>query len=135
MNNCEKCGYYLDGECNICGMGIDGEDTFCRLCKDNANCYYKQLSELKAENEKLKEEIKNKDILLDVAVSETGKNGTHADKYYTCLQEIKEIAEAASLNCNCADAEPMIDCVDCTVGGEAKIANKILQKIAECEVG
>ena len=58
MNNCEKCGYYLDGECNICGMGMSGEDTFCRLCKDNANCYYKQLSELKAENEKLKEEIK-----------------------------------------------------------------------------
>lgn len=58
MNNFENCGYYTDGECNICGMGTDGEDTFCKYCKDNPNCYYKQLAELKAENERLKEEIK-----------------------------------------------------------------------------
>lgn len=53
MSKYKKCGYYSDGECNICGMGMSGEDTFCRLCKDNPNCYYKQLSELKAENERL----------------------------------------------------------------------------------
>lgn len=56
--NFENCGYYTNGECNICGMGIDGEDTFCRLCKDNPNCYYKQNTTLKAENERLYEEIK-----------------------------------------------------------------------------
>lgn len=63
--NFKNCGYYTDGECNICGMGISGEDTFCRLCKDNQNCYYKQLAGLKAENAKLK----------------------------SCLQEINAIAE------------------------------------------
>lgn len=61
------CGYFCeaDKECSICGMGTDGEDTFCRYCKDNLNCYYKQLkrleqenAEVKAENERLKEEIK-----------------------------------------------------------------------------
>lgn len=51
--NFENCGYYVDEECTICGMGTDGEDTFCKYCKDNPNCYYKQLAELKAENEKL----------------------------------------------------------------------------------
>lgn len=56
--NFENCGYYTDGECNICGMGISGEDTFCRFCKDNPNCYYKQNADLKAENDRLKEEIK-----------------------------------------------------------------------------
>ena len=52
--NFKNCGYYVDEECTICGMGTDGEDTFCKYCKDNPNCYYKQLTELKAENERLK---------------------------------------------------------------------------------
>lgn len=58
--NVAGCGYFceIDKECSICGMGTDGEDTFCRYCKDNSNCYYKQLQQLKAENERLKEEIK-----------------------------------------------------------------------------
>lgn len=53
MSKYKKCGYYSDGECSICGMGMSGEDTFCRLCKDNSNCYYKQLIKLKEENIKL----------------------------------------------------------------------------------
>ena len=53
--NVAGCGYFCeaDKECSICGMGTDGEDTFCRDCKDNSNCYYKQLQQLKAENERL----------------------------------------------------------------------------------
>ena len=58
MNNFENCGYYTDGECNICGMGTDGEDTFCKYCKDNPNCYYKQLKRLEQENFELKESLK-----------------------------------------------------------------------------
>lgn len=78
----ENCGYYTDGECNICGMGISGEDTFCRLCKDNPNCYYKQLAELKAENIKLKE--RNEKIIVGyIKLSE---------RYKQTLQEIKDIA-------------------------------------------
>ena len=46
--NVAGCGYFCetDKECSICGMGTDGEDTFCRDCKDNSNCYYKQLKRL-----------------------------------------------------------------------------------------
>ena len=97
MNNCKKCGYYSDGECNICGMGISGEDTFCRLCKDNPNCYYKQLSELKAENERLKEEIKEYKKHSKCAWKcFEGTLCEEGEKYKQTLQEIKEIAEALS---------------------------------------
>lgn len=34
-------------------------------CKDNPNCYFKQLQRAKAENEKLKEEIKIQDNLAE----------------------------------------------------------------------
>lgn len=106
--NFENCGYYTDGECNICGMGISGEDTFCRLCKDNQNCYYKQLAELKAENERLKEE--NYQLQKDCQICENfidfipckpirdmdydlQKVINQRDKYIQTLQEIKKIAE------------------------------------------
>ena len=76
--NFENCGYYVDEECTICGMGTDGEDTFCKYCKDNPNCYYKQLAELKAENEALIEGL--------------GVVNKYVNKYHQTLQEIKEIA-------------------------------------------
>ena len=106
--NFENCGYYTDGECNICGMGISGEDTFCRLCKDNPNCYYKQNAELKAENDRLKEE--NYQLQKDCQICENfidfipckpirdmdydlQKVINQRDNYYQTLQEIKIIAE------------------------------------------
>jgi hypothetical protein len=60
-------------------MGISGEDTFCRLCKDNQNCYYKQLAELKAENEALIEGL--------------GIANKYVNKYHKTLREIKTIAK------------------------------------------
>lgn len=82
------CGYYdeIEQECNICGMGKDREDTFCRKCKDNKNCYYKQLKRLEAENAKLKEYLKmyqfsDEQHLLKVILIEQ------------ILTKIKEIAE------------------------------------------
>lgn len=109
--NFENCGYYTDGECNICGMGISGEDTFCRLCKDNPKCYYKQRQRLEQENAELRKDIKacntcersakiygnenaelkaeNKELAHYLACMTEQRN-----KANTCLQEIKEIAEA-----------------------------------------
>lgn len=72
----EKCGYYSDGECNICGMGMSGEDTFCRLCKDNQNCYYKQLDKLRTEKDKYYQQTLDDEITLN--------------ELYQVLQEIKE---------------------------------------------
>lgn len=90
MNNFENCGYYVDEECTICGMGTDGEDTFCKYCKDNPNCYYKQLLKFKIENEWLK-------ALCDTY--RTCYQAKHGDikgllfKYKQTLQDIKAIAE------------------------------------------
>ena len=77
MNNCEKCGYYSDGECSICGMGMSGEDTFCRLCKDNPNCYYKQLNKLKTKKDKYYQQTLDDEIQIN--------------ELYQVLQEIKAI--------------------------------------------
>lgn len=96
--NVAGCGYFCEDECNICGMGTDGEDTFCKYCKDNPNCYYKQLKRLEQENARLKEEkerlrdniksISRPVLLPDVPIEVT-------NKYKQTLQEIKAIAENA----------------------------------------
>lgn len=110
--NFENCGYYADGDCNICGMGISGEDTFCRLCKDNPNCYYKQNLELKAENERLKEDNANKLSIVNKFLEENNMLKIYKDKYYQqtlddeiklnelyqTLQEIKGVVTALYMN-------------------------------------
>ena len=62
-----RCGYFCeaDNECSICGMGTDGEDTFCKNCKDNPNCYYKQLKRLEQENARKKDMIERQWKLLE----------------------------------------------------------------------
>ena len=90
--NFENCGYYVDEECTICGMGTDGEDTFCKYCKDNPNCYYKQLTKLKVENENLKQ--LNKELTHYLACMTEQRN-----KANTYLQEIKAIAEQSNVDC------------------------------------
>ena len=51
------------------------------------------------------------------------------------LTEIKEIAEKVYNDCdNCyrdVDTNYDVDCIDCTLGGKAKLAEQILQKISE----
>ena len=95
--NFENCGYYTDGECNICGMGTDGEDTFCKYCKDNPNCYYKQLTELKAENYELRENFEGQKNAYKKAYKKLNsmymENCEYTGKLEQTLQEIKKIAE------------------------------------------
>ena len=76
-------------------------------CKNNPNCYYKQLARKEQE----------------------------CEKYKQTLIEIKEIAEKVYNDCdNCyrdVDTNYDVDCIDCTLGGKAKLAEQILQKISE----
>lgn len=69
-NNIEG-GYYTHH--NICECGTQGVENFNFFCKDNPNCYYKQLQRKTAECEKLNEELKCKHLVLDEC-SQTGKN-------------------------------------------------------------
>ena len=60
------------------------------------------------------------------------------DKYSQALTEIKELVEKVYNDCdNCyrdVDTNCDVDCIDCTLGGKAKLAEQILQKISEVEL-
>ena len=62
-----ECGYYdpylSNGDCIIQGLGTNDSILYC-WCKDNPNCYYKQLQTLKTENEELR---KYKDVVDKLA--------------------------------------------------------------------
>jgi len=119
------CGYFYetDKECNICGMGTDGEDTFCRDCKDNSNCYYKQLKRLEQENRELRKaneisiekvtvtaeakrlqelEQENKELKTCIEMIENTEGQAHIEgvrlakenkNYRSALEEIRVIAD------------------------------------------
>ena len=62
------------------------------ICKDNPNCYYKQLDQLKAENEELKKQL----TILDdetIVVEITENQFEEYQKLKQTLTEIKEIAK------------------------------------------
>ena len=143
----EKEEIIIDGV-NVAGCNHCFEqygDMLCMMidqyfCEGNI-CYYKQLQQLKAENERLKEEIKSlyeeKDCLHkiidrllvnagyseDTASAEDFENvyedmqykNNKLEEYKSCLQEIKEVAEKLSTY---------------TASDERKL-DKILQKISE----
>ena len=107
-------------------------------CRMYPNCYYKQLKRKEQECEELKtwfvdEQIDN-DKLQQLYQDE------HCDnlKLKQTLAETKEIAEKVYNDCDdCyrdVDTNCDVDCIDCTLGGKAKLAEQILQKISECEV-
>lgn len=41
--------------------------------------------------------------------------------------EIRELCEAAVNECNTCNGDPEIDCIDCTQGGMARLAEQILE--------
>ena len=125
--NFENCGYYVDEECTICGMGTDGEDTFCKYCKDNPNCYYKQLAKLKAENVELKKR-NDKIIVGYIKLSEKYK------QYKQTLQEIKAIAEGCITKDTCYDCKYCDDCyIEDAEIPTYDVCKLIIQKITKAE--
>lgn len=71
-----KCAFYNDGKCdNPNGMACN--------CCNNAYCYYKELQQLKAENEELKENIKLQEDILKLTIRNNNR----------CLDEIEGIAK------------------------------------------
>ena len=110
--------------------GID-----CAWCNEKEPCIYKIANELEEkllrkeqECEELKHEV---ELMMDC-------ESCKVDEYKQTLTDIKEIAEEVYNDCdNCyrdVDTNSDIDCIDCTLGGKAKLAKQILQKISESEV-
>ena len=120
MSKYKKCGYYSDGECSICGMGMSGEDTFCRLCKDNPNCYYKQLDKLRTEKDKYYQQTLDDEITLN--------------ELYQTLQEIKEIAETCMSKDGCFECKYSDDCwIEDAEFPTYDICKLLIQKITKAE--
>lgn len=117
VSGCEKQGKTIAGI--TCGNGerirlANEIITKHKLCKDNPNCRYKQLKRKEKECENLQHKVN--------ALSQT-------------LAEINEIAEKVYNDCDdCyrdVDTNCDVDCIDCTLGGKAKLAEQILQKLAK----
>ena len=78
---------YFDVVGNRCSRVTDGK------CDDLPNCEFKYIEELKAENEKLRNELATYGATGVCEVC-SDKANKLADKYLGCLQEIKKIADA-----------------------------------------
>ena len=93
-------------ECTYSTKGVDGcwyceehlyddGSPVCK-CKENKDCYYKQLKRLQTENEELKEEIKNWKNLKPIDVTEFCQTVDNAfnntNKYKQALEEIRKLA-------------------------------------------
>lgn len=114
-------------------------------CKNNPNCYYKQFKAKEQECEELKEinstllEYRRHAVTCQECYEDGLEDGKTSNKELRKLKqtltEIKEIAEKVYNDCdNCyrdVDTNYDVDCIDCTLGGKAKLAEQILQKISE----
>ena len=81
------CEYYNKDDKTCREVNGKYETDICDFDKcENSNCYYKQLSELKAENEQLEKEKK-------INLQRANALNRELNHLQTCLQEIKAIAE------------------------------------------
>lgn len=92
--NVTGCGYYSDifGHCDLCGIGTDKSDTFCCYCKDNTNCYYKQLIRLKQQHNDDTEEIAK--LGLDVVILEQEN-----EKLKESIEKLLKVQYSLADNC------------------------------------
>ena len=102
------------------------------FCKDNPNCYYKQLKCKEQEYEELKAEIKHYKQIAQYHGNLSVKYTNKSAKYKQTLAEIKEIAGNMNNECFYSD----FDCKYCDMKNGCTYHKKIkiLQKISECEV-
>lgn len=122
----------------------DGID--CSWCSQPEPCIYKeanrlqtQLKEKEIECNKLKEQLEQTEALKETYL--TCYKAKHEDingelfKLKQILNDIKEIVEKEYNDCDdCyrdTDTNCDVDCIDCSLGAQANLAEQILQKISE----
>lgn len=126
-----ECGFfhpeYGDKYCHI-ALAFSEEYSDCMECKDNPDCYFKQLQRLKAENEELKEELKRQEEDISTACVDCA----NLQNLSNALEKIREVAKTVinSANCNNCDGVGYYDgCKDINCGDYA--IRKIFDKINE----
>ena len=92
-------------------------------------CYLQQLDQLKTENEELEKELRQKKMTILMNNDHYFEVGQTNKKLKQALQEIKAICN------NNDELQGDFNLVDCDKYklGKHNLANKILQKISECE--
>lgn len=127
LKDCEM-RYPESGDCEIGLLNylFDGNLNMEKLCKDNPNCYYKQLARKTAECEELKKEIINKNEKikeLRFSVSDLTNRLCYlnAEKSFRIVdleqtldeieKELKEDIYCENQECGCDDFE---ECLKCT---------------------
>lgn len=152
VSECEKLGETIDGI--TCGLGkrirfVNEIITKHNLCKNNPNCYYKQLKRKEQECERLKKELQaqraftahEQKLISCVAYDESCKTGNDCkQKKYIFKDKIKlkqtltEIKDICKTNvCKHCHSKLKIDDNYCKNIKDCD-CYKILQKISKCEV-
>ena len=114
--------------------GID-----CSWCGVPEPCIYKeanrlqtQLKEKETENKKLKRKCKE---LKKLSCKFKEYCTCNTEKFLQILNDIKEIVEKVYNDCDdCyrdTDTNCDVDCIDCSLGAQANLAEQILQKIKD----
>lgn len=116
---------------NVCELGERGAEYYNLFCKDNPNCYYKQLKRKEQECEILKIDNKEQKRQLRVRANILKLTNEKNNELKQALTEIKKIAEIACCNQPTSTCEEFKNCEECGRESDAKVVKQILQK---CEV-
>lgn len=123
--------YWMYGQCK------SSKEYGC-YCRNNPNCYYKQLARKTQECEELKKKLMQKsevDMFFNTPIEGWSNDPCGICKFKNCLTEIKEIAE---IEIECKTYEIENDCFNETrckaLNEHINFIKQILQKISDLEV-
>lgn len=124
LKDCEM-RYPESGDCEIGLLNylFNGNLDIEKFCKDNPNCYFKQLTRKTQECEELKSESFTREELISLQEKDI-------NRYHKALEEIKKHIESYKEQCNipnnCVDNRL---CSTCFLGGGNELGENILNII------
>ena len=137
LKDCEM-RYPESGDCEIGLLNylFDGNLDMEKLCKDNPNCYFKQLSRKTAECEELKKEIINKnekikELRLSVSDLTNRLCYLNAEKSFRIVdleQALDTVSEYIKDNCNSCQGIKYGGCEKCELKRIEDIISKVIKQ-------
>lgn len=109
-----KCRYnYTSITDDSCCYAESERHVIMRKCEDFPNCYYRQLQQLKQENEELKEKINENNYCYNELLKLKDFFFNKSKTFYKCLDEIEGIIEECNANSGCYDTCNYYDLCNC----------------------